>query len=59
MESPLLRLLISSRSVNKHGRHTQFLFLIGRFLKGTGYEYNGNVFVAWVLQVRRAEAVTK
>jgi hypothetical protein len=33
MESPLLRLLISSRSVNKHGRHRQFLFLIGLFLK--------------------------
>jgi hypothetical protein len=28
-----LRLLISSRSVNKHGHHRQFLFLIGRFLK--------------------------
>ena len=24
-----------------------------------GYEYDGNVFVAWVLQVRRAEVVTK
>jgi hypothetical protein len=24
MESPLLRMLISSRSVNKHGRHRQF-----------------------------------
>ena len=33
MESPLLRLLISSRSVNKHGHHRQFLFLIGLFLK--------------------------
>ena len=33
MESPLLRLLISSRSVNKHGRHRQFLFLIDLFLK--------------------------
>jgi hypothetical protein len=33
MESPLLRLLISSRSVNKHGRHRQFLFPIGLFLK--------------------------
>jgi hypothetical protein len=33
MESPLLRLLISFRSVNKHGPHRQFLFLIGRFLK--------------------------
>jgi hypothetical protein len=29
----LLRLLILSRSVNKHGRHRQFLFLIGRFLE--------------------------
>jgi hypothetical protein len=29
------------------------------FLLGTGYEYDGNVFVAWVLQVRRAEVVTK
>ena len=26
---------------------------------GTGYEYDGNVFVAWVLHVRRAEGVTK
>ena len=26
--------------------------------KGTGYEYDGYVFVAWVLQVRRAEVVT-
>ena len=26
---------------------------------GTGYEYDGNVFVAWVLQVRRVEVVTK
>jgi hypothetical protein len=26
-------LLISSLSVNKHGHHRQFLFLIGRFLK--------------------------
>jgi hypothetical protein len=33
MESPLLRLLISFRSLNKHGGHRQFLFLIGRFLK--------------------------
>ena len=29
------------------------------FKEGTGYEYDGNVFVAWVLQVRRAEVVTK
>jgi hypothetical protein len=33
MESPLLQLLISSRSINKHGHHRQFLFLIGWFLK--------------------------
>ena len=33
MECPLCRLLISSRSVNKHGHHRQFLFLIGRYLK--------------------------
>jgi hypothetical protein len=33
MEGPLLRLLIWSRSINKHGRHRQFLFLIGRFLE--------------------------
>ena len=26
-------MLILSRSINKHGRHRQFLFLIGRFLK--------------------------
>jgi hypothetical protein len=26
-------LLISSRSINKHGHYRQFLFLIGRFLK--------------------------
>ena len=29
------------------------------FLRGTGYEYDGNVFIAWVLQVGRAEVVTK
>ena len=33
MESPLLRLLFLSGSVNKHDHHRQFLFLIGRFLK--------------------------
>jgi hypothetical protein len=33
MEGPLQRLFILSRSINKHGRHRQFLFLIGRFLK--------------------------
>ena len=29
------------------------------YVIGTGYEYDGNVFVAWVLQIRRAEVVTK
>jgi hypothetical protein len=33
MECPLWRLLISSRSFDKHGHHRQFLFLIGRYLK--------------------------
>jgi hypothetical protein len=33
MEVPPLRLLISFRSVNKHGRHRHFLFLVGQFLK--------------------------
>jgi hypothetical protein len=28
-----IKFLILSRSINKHGRHRQFLFLIGRFLK--------------------------
>ena len=33
MEGPLERLAILSRSINKHGHHGQFLFLIGRFKK--------------------------
>jgi hypothetical protein len=33
MEGSLYRLLILSWSINKHGHHRQFLFLIGRFLK--------------------------
>jgi hypothetical protein len=33
IECSLWRLLISSRSVNKHGHHRQFLFLIDRYLK--------------------------
>jgi len=33
MEGPLYTLLISFRSVKKHGHHRQSLFLIGRFLK--------------------------
>ena len=33
MEGPLYNLLILFRSINKHGRHRQFLFLIGRLLK--------------------------
>jgi hypothetical protein len=31
MEGQSTKILISSRSVNKHGRHRQFLFLVGRF----------------------------
>jgi hypothetical protein len=38
MESPLLRLFISFRSVNKHGRQRQFLFLIDLFLKFFSFE---------------------
>jgi hypothetical protein len=30
---PSIRLLILSQSINKHGHHKQFLFLIGQFLK--------------------------
>jgi hypothetical protein len=33
MKGPLYRLLIWSRSINKHGRHRRFFFLIGQFLK--------------------------
>ena len=33
MEGPLWELLIPFWFANKHGRHRQFLFLIGRFLK--------------------------
>jgi hypothetical protein len=33
--------------------------LIISLIEGTGYEYDGKIFVAWVLQVRRAEVVTK
>jgi hypothetical protein len=36
MAGPLFRLLISSRSVNKHGRHRQLLFLI-RFIWPSGF----------------------
>jgi hypothetical protein len=31
MGGPLWRLLTSFQFANKHGRHSQFLFLIGRF----------------------------
>jgi hypothetical protein len=31
MEGPLYRMFILSRSINKHGRRRQFLFLIGRY----------------------------
>jgi hypothetical protein len=37
----------------------QIPYNLDHFFQGTGYEYDGNVFVAWVLQVRRAEVVTK
>jgi hypothetical protein len=33
MEGPLLRLLILPRYINNHGRHRQFLFLVGQVLK--------------------------
>ena len=33
MEGPLYRLLISSRSINKHGQHRQLMFMIACFLK--------------------------
>jgi hypothetical protein len=33
MESPLIKIRILSLSVNKHGGHRQFFFLIGQFLK--------------------------
>jgi hypothetical protein len=33
MGGPLLTVLILPRSINKHGHHRQFLFLIGQFLK--------------------------
>ena len=33
MECPLWRMLISFRSVNKHGHHRQFLFPIGQYPK--------------------------
>jgi hypothetical protein len=33
MEDPLYRLLIMFQSINKHGHHRRFFFLIGLFLK--------------------------
>jgi hypothetical protein len=33
MEGPLWRMLIPSQSVNKHGHHRRFLFLIGWFFR--------------------------
>jgi hypothetical protein len=33
MEDPLSGLHILFQSINKHGRHRKFLFLIGRFKK--------------------------
>jgi hypothetical protein len=39
MGGPLLKLLISSRSIYKYGYHRQFLFLIGRFLVSLAKRY--------------------
>jgi hypothetical protein len=36
-----------------------YVFHADGIYEGTGYEYDGNVFVTWVLQVRRVEVVTK
>ena len=33
MEDPQFRLYISSRFVNKHGRHRELLFLVGQSIK--------------------------
>jgi hypothetical protein len=49
MESPLLQLHISSRSVNKHSHHRQFLFLIGWFLKNL---LLWNCFAKWTRPIR-------
>ena len=38
MEDPLLRFIISYRSIYKHGRHGPFLYLVGRSLKFFYYE---------------------
>jgi hypothetical protein len=43
MEVLLFRLRISFRTVNKHGRHRQFLFLIGRFLKKSPLKPHGQM----------------
>jgi hypothetical protein len=43
MEDSLLTLLISSRSVNKHDCHRQFLFLVGWFLKIFSSETLGQI----------------
>ena len=45
--------------LENHPYISEILCTEGKIKIGTGYEYDGNVFVAWVLQVRRAEGVTK
>ena len=50
MEGPLLRLLISSRSINKYGHHRKFMFMIvcfleNMFLCGKGDNSNLNIHV--------------
>jgi hypothetical protein len=42
MKGPLLRLLILFRSVNKHGRQRQFLFLLFDFYKYSPLKPLGN-----------------
>jgi hypothetical protein len=59
--------VVSEKKINKGQReayttaacHSVKVEQVYMYIKGTGYEYDGNVFVAWVLPVRRAEVVTK
>jgi hypothetical protein len=44
MEGPLWRLLIPSRSINKHGHHRWFLFLIGWFKKNSPLKLFGQMY---------------
>ena len=62
MESPLLRLLISSWSINKHGHHRQFLFLIGWFLNFQDEDYfhkiKGYIITPTCFQTQKAKIGT-